>query len=255
MDTADGKDTSGAVVVHTIGKVGSSSVYRSLSDQTPFRCYHTHFLRKEKIEQVSKKLEGAGKTLGGHVKDGVDVLRLMETKPARIKVVSLIRDPLAREVSAFFENLSLFGIDPENLPPVDKAVEVFIERYPHDSLDRWVAEEFNRPFDVNLLAYPFPRRAGFSIFESNRYDFLFLKTEMPDARKAAVLRLFLNLNSDFALKRENVTGDKDLAGYYGEFKSRIGAKLERLRRVYDGLYCRYFYEEDEVRGFEARWRG
>ena len=154
------------VIVHTVGKVASSTIYlaaKAFCRNTSV--FHTHFLNEHRVAKVSATLEKHGKTLSGHIKDSRDVISHLVDESINFKVVTLIRDPIARDVSAFFENFEMFGFDKYNLPPVDIACEKFLKSYPDNSIDHWFENEFCLTFGINLFEHLFPKRLGWYAFE------------------------------------------------------------------------------------------
>lgn len=240
------------IVVHTIGKVASSTIYKAAKAFGDTPVYHTHFLDPVRLKNASAKLAKHGKILHGHVKDSVEVLSLIEEDSVRLKVITLIRNPVARDVSAFFENLEMFGFDKNDLPPVDIACDKFLESFQSSTLDDWFDKEFVSVFGVNVLDQPFPRRLGWYCFEKENIDFLILKAELLNNVKEAVVGAFLGCPG-LIIGSENVMADKFDPEYYSAFKVRLAGNFGIRIKSFESDYCRHFYTSEELSEFKRRW--
>ena len=243
--------TGGTVVlVHTIGKVASYSVYQAAKKYCEgARVFHTHSLDPARVAQLTDKMKASGRVLTGHIQDSLDAIPLLGEQSINFKVITLVRDPFARSVSAFFENLEMFGLDKNRLPPVATACARFEKAYPTDSLDTWFDHEFNGVFSVDLLQHPFPRRPGWYCFEKANFDFLVMKAEVPDNVKEAVVGAYLG-RPELRIGQENVMSDKFNAEYYAEFKAHLAQSTDRSR-WYDSDYVRLFYGQGEIDRFQS----
>lgn len=240
------------IIVHTVGKVASSSIYAAAKAFVKnAQVFHTHSLNEKRLESVASKMATHGKTLNGHVKDSCEVIPLLKKK-APLKVISLVRDPIARDISAFFENAEMFGVDKNRLPPIEEMCDRFLKRNLRFSLDEWFENEFCNIFNINLFSHLFPRRIGWYCFESDNIDFLIMKAELHDRTKESVLRAFLN-RPDLALSRKNEMSLKFNSEYYGKFKDHIKGKLVNRLACYDSQYVKYFYTNGELEAFRSCW--
>ena len=100
---------SNPVLIYQMGKVASSSIFHSLKTTTDFNAFHVHRLNPKHITRVRE----------GHLQRGdsppiedEEGLYLYENliKPCRtpIKIISLVREPISRNISAFFQNLQSY---------------------------------------------------------------------------------------------------------------------------------------------------
>src|SRR5437016_3236817 len=107
------------IIVHQMGKVGSKSVqlslrkaYEALGIQIPI--YHTHTLNsfeqgKQNAFQDRKQRNPADRLAA--LEYGEIIRKQIDENPTQHwNIVSLVRDPIARNISAFFESL------PEYIP-------------------------------------------------------------------------------------------------------------------------------------------
>jgi len=90
------------VLVFTMAKVGSSSVYHSLKKQSDIPCFHIHSLSIE--EELQAKVICKEKGVYPGSRSPVFILhKYLLEKERTYKVISLVRNPIERNLSAFFE--------------------------------------------------------------------------------------------------------------------------------------------------------
>ena len=93
------------VIIYQMGKVGSSSIYNSVNRY--FKTYHIHYLNEKIISQIYQKSKDKNQSVPLHLETSTEVLNLLKSEK-KIKIISLIREPISRNLSAFFENLDNF---------------------------------------------------------------------------------------------------------------------------------------------------
>ena len=96
------------VLVYQMGKVASSSVYLSLEKTTDFDVFHVHRLNPENIAKVREEHVQRGDSPPNEKKGLYLYENLIRTRKTHTKIISLVREPIARNISAFFQNLQLF---------------------------------------------------------------------------------------------------------------------------------------------------
>ena len=104
------------IIVWTMGKVGSRSVTRTL-ENAGFETLHIHYFEYSKLQEVRKH--------------------------GQLKIVNLVRDPLARNLSAMFQNID------KNYPawPTQTGQQLmdrFAGKYNQAIPDEWFEDELHR---------------------------------------------------------------------------------------------------------------
>ena len=215
-----------------MGKVGSSSIYAALEQSESFDAYQTHnFLsRAEPKDMVQHHAHHVVNTL---IPEG-----------RSIRFISGVRDPMARNISAFFQNL------PAEVTTIDQALERFEIDVQQEVLvtRNWFDQHVRSVLGINV----FEREADFSrgghVAAGN---FLILRLEDPqEAREQAVAR-FLDLDS-FSMPRVNVGSEKPYSALYAEFKKRFRPTKALVEATFDSQYVNHFYPESRD-AMKARW--
>jgi len=240
-------DKPNLVVVHSIGKVGSYSIYKSIQAIGPIDVLHTHQLNQDTITDFVKK-HGTP----GHIKDSLYFLNEIPLD-VPVKLITPVREPVARNISAFFENLKVFGFNPpyEEID-VDVLLNGFMERYPHDLPSTWFDDQYEKPLGIDVFSHSFGLGEEGTVITSGRFEVLLLRLEDSNKVWEERIRAFLGL-TDFKLKSLNVGDGKDYGGVYGTFKSRLALPVAFLDQMYSTTFARHFYSDEEIESYRKKW--
>jgi hypothetical protein len=251
------------VLIYQVGKVGSSTILNSLSHYRLGRSvYHIHNLRQE-IAQ--KHLEGTYpvkevKPRGDFLWDSFYLSRKMAL-PALEKwpVITLVREPVGRNISAFFQGLDrshpdlfqegLTGkLDPSRLQ------QHFLNEFNHDGLFPWFDHQLKAVLDIDVFAIPSPREKGYTIYENERARILLIRMEDLDSCAPEAFKKFLGIDN-FILRRKNISEKKLYKGIYRSFLNDLCLPDFYLDRMYNNRYTSHFYSKAEITAFRNKWRG
>lgn len=240
------------VIVYQMGKVGSSSISRSLRKQLAGPVFHVHRMNADNIRNfydIHKRKdrhppdETVGLLLNRH---------LTNKKPA--KIISLVREPIERNISAFFQNHEWFvgkrlDQDPND---IDTLSNIFFTAYDHSVPLTWFDIEMKPVVGIDVYRYPFPFEKGYMIIKHPPYELLIIKLEVEDSIKEEAVKKFLKLD-DFRLSSHNVGDDKEYALIYNEFKTRINIPDDYLERMCNARFTRHFYSAEEITAIREKW--
>ena len=174
----------------------------------------------------------------------------------RLRVITLVREPVANNVSMFFQLLGRYigtGVDPSECN-IDELIAVFIEKYMHWRPLTWLDAEVKTNFGIDVYAYPFPVEQGYTVISRENTSLMVLRCELEDRKKERAIADFLGLD-EFEIVRSNVRSEKSTGQTYAEFKRRIRIPPALLDRMYDSKFARHFYSGEERDLFRKRWSG
>ncbi len=270
------------ILVYQMGKVGSSSIRNSL-----FRCrdprtrlvlmsHEFHPLRErdpdrtaiepESRDYLRRAIEHDRRVYRGYSRRRRLGLRFRERfyseriykayvqSGQRLRVITLVREPVANNVSMFFQLIDQYSdakIQRSN-HDIDELIGVFLTRYLHSRPLVWFDAELRITLGIDVFQHPFPVDKGYTVISSSAIELLVLKCELDDRAKARAIAQFLDLE-DFEIVRSNVTSQKPYADQYAEFKRRLRIPLPLLDELYESKYARHFYSEGERARLRARW--
>ena len=109
------------VFIFQMGKVASTSIYKSLQQQYPGRVFHGHSFKKDHENPEIRFLHH-------HYRFG-----------GRIKIISLVREPVGRNISAFFQNFEEYTGIPfsSSALSLDELYQIFLGKYAHEEPLEW----------------------------------------------------------------------------------------------------------------------
>lgn len=243
------------VLIHTMGKVASSTVYEALKREGQFDVYHTHFLNPAALKNFRLRERGFGRLNDPpHIKDALRFRKSVLRDPAsHTRVITLIRDPLARNISAFFNNFAI-KLNTSNIEDkeIKKLQQKFMKTYPHNIPFIWFDREFKKVFGLDVMKFDFCRQAGFATYRIDNTEFVLMKVELPDQRKKKIVEAFLGCN-DLDWRSENVGQEKPYAPVYKRFKDKITFSDEEIDRIYKSDFMKHFYTSEERNAFIQQW--
>ncbi len=246
------------VLVYQMGKVGSSSVRDALQATEGVRVFQTHWCTEENLSHragVVHERKRVSNRYGDRTQAGIMLReRLIETNAAS-KIVTLVRDPMARNVSSYFQHLDeIWGLRrAHKRVGMDKLLAGFIDVFEHDEPLTWFQTEIHATIGLNLLAEPFDRDRRWSLLDSGPWSTLVLRTDLPDHGKCDALAALLGRPVSMT-PRANVGRDKKYADQYKAFKQRLRVPESLVSRLYDSDVTRHFFRDDEIAKMRAAWK-
>lgn len=245
------------VLVYQMGKVGSRAVFEALAalPVRPPALYHFHELcGLDALEQALVRLGDAPARALEHVREAQAVrASFLAGDPFHWKVITLVRDPVARNVSSFFYDITRYVPDfYERTPSSAELLEAFLTRPDHDTPLAWFEQQAEPLLSLDIYAAPFPREQGYALLRSERVDWLTLRAEELATRIAPAVHTLLGI-PDFACAKTNAGEDKPYAVAYQRFLSGAQLPAEYLDRVYGSRLARHFYDASERECMRRRW--
>jgi len=233
-------------VVYTMGKVASSSVSTAIL-AAGLACHDIHTLNPGVLRQTAQDWLARGEFPPPHVCVSMAHRDRVFVKPQRCLYISLVREPIGRNLSAFFQNLHLNEFRDE--AEAQALFRRFLDTYPHLQPLTWFDREFGAQLGIDIFDRPFDRQAGY-VHLRGRNTVIF-RIDCPDEVKSRVLSDILGRRIDVG--RENDGSDKDYRERYEAVKSLAVFPRGFTDMMYDSKFARHFWSEDERAAFRARW--
>jgi hypothetical protein len=259
------KNGANPILIYQMGKVGSTSVQLSLEQafknlwlNVPVHHYHVLNHLDEYEQTISRKWQNPDRALY-RIQEGRILREFIENHPEiKWNLISLVRDPAARNVAAFFENLS--GIIPNWKERVQAGAldiaglqESFLAgEWIHFPPEDWFDNQLKPIFGIDVYSIPFPLERGYKIYEgSTRAKLLVIRLEDLDRVAGQAMYEFLGLE-DFRIERHNTGDAKEYARIYQTFK-QSPLPGEYVKNIYCTRFARHFYSDQELKQFSRRW--
>jgi Putative capsular polysaccharide synthesis protein/Sulfotransferase family len=259
------------ILVHQMGKVGSSTIIQSLEDlnlRTPV--FHTHILNPQKLNQkITWKIEQSGGRLSekevlkhGHLKVSkylVDTLQ-KESKNRHWKIITLVREPIGRNISAFFQNINTYYENfieqyNEGLITRKEIEEKFFNECSHNWPLDWLDKEIKDVFGIDIYQESFPLSEGYKIYaKGNEFELMIIKMEDLNRCHKDAFRQFLGIEN-FSLSKKNIASDKIYSEIYNSFLSTLSIPNWYIEQMYSSKYSKHFYSDIEIEQNKTKWSG
>ncbi|HKU38644.1 MAG TPA: putative capsular polysaccharide synthesis family protein [Polyangiales bacterium] len=247
------------ILVYQMGKVGSRTVFETLAALGLRRSlYHLHMLNGlDAVERALRARAAPTPSALEHLGHSRRVRQLFQARtPRHWNVVTLVRDPVARNLSSFFYNIHDYipDFDPRAACDVHALQHCFLERFDHAAALTWFDDQFVDPLGLDVFDTRFDAEAGFEIRKTDRLSVLLMRAEDIDAHLARALAALLGFES-VEVRSVNHARDKDYGRCYRECMQHVRLPDAYLDVMYDSRLAQHFYSARELREFRERWSG
>jgi hypothetical protein len=204
------------ILVYQMGKVGSSSLEASLN-----HAVHTHTLYGNSPCNVGELQRKPG--IKGWLLRQIKFFlrRRFLLSRDEVKIITVVRDPVKRNFSMFFQELSYWVVDYINkndpdMRYIDKnfLYDVYRESFDHYYCLEWFDKEIKRLTGIDVLNSDFDKSSGYGLYTKDKFKLLVLKAENIDANYE-VIRQFVG--EEFEVKRVNDSAGKWYNPVYKDF--------------------------------------
>jgi hypothetical protein len=222
--------------IYQMGKVGSSSVYHSILQQYSGAVFHAHNFF---IDHEDPPIR--------HLYDWVIV------KERPLKVISLTREPIGRNVSAFFQNFDRDTGVPyaKSAFSIEELKAIFLLNYKHEIPLVWFDNNIRVNFGIDVFATQFSE-SGIATYANNNIELLIMRLEVADDEKNKAIGSFLGLDH-FQLQRTNVGEEKEYSTTYNEFKRKVRFSSDYIDKMCNSKYFNHFYSQETINAVRTKW--
>lgn len=254
------------VLVYQMGKVGSQSVAASLSEQFPEAAvFHFHYLDPETLVFTRRKARFSGRAYPGDdcwISLFVKEHLLDRSGRGPLRVITLTRDPVARNLSGFFQSLNYWA--PDLYASLEAAADLkdlypslrerFLKEYHHDWALDWFENELGRQLGLDVFQDPFPVDQGYQIIREEKFELLIIRLEdLTNVFQQAVSEFCNREDLEFQLQSRNQAREKTYSGVYRVFLNQVTLPEDYLNQMYDSPYASHFYSVNERELFFKHW--
>ncbi len=251
------------VLVHQMGRAASMTMVntiRSLGINYPI--YHTHWLNRETIKRKKDRFRERGETITQlHIRVSLNITEELTDQQIRDYpwiIISVIRDPVARNISAFFLSIDMFidniyeKYDSGELS-IEDITDAFLRKFAHDQPLQWFEEEVKQVFDVDVFKYSYDVNQGFQYIENKNSKLLLVKVETLNDKYKGALSSVFGKTPDKLVNTHLSAEEQPYAKIYKAFLKSVHLPEEYLDQMYNSMYAKHFYSADEINNFRERW--
>ena len=217
------------ILIYQTGKVGSSSVYRSIKK------YNRNVLHCHTLRDVCERED--------------DLSQLLNLKSG--KIITLVRDPIARRISEMWQNITSWERYSAEVDFSEIEKYYFKKRFWVGDAE-WFDNQMKKYFKINIYEHPFNTEKGYTVIKQGNIEVLLLTLERLNDLEE-VIGNFLGIKG-FKLSRDNVGKEKLYRFALQAFKESFTISQEELEELYrKSDYMKHFYSEQEREEFYAKW--
>lgn len=224
------------VMVYTAGKVGSSTMSDSLRKANLSCIQVESFFYPE--HQLDKGIQDVW---GGYC---------LEKIKKGIKIITIVREPIARGISVFMQ-LLMYSLVENDRSMQYQIVEGCLRHntYP---FEYFFDQELARVTGIDVFQYPFDREKGYGVIKENNFEVLLLTLEKLKSNKQ-VIQEFVG-KPEFEFVSANVGGEKAYKHIYADVKKNLKIPYEIIEEIYlNNTRLHHFYTPEDIAGFQKKW--
>lgn len=247
------------VLIHQMGKVGSLSIYRSLQARYShlFDLYHTHFLNPSYALESDRQRRDTDWQVYGQRQnndwlpnDYYDITRvhnrLLVKSQHPLNIITMVRDPISRNISAYFQNLHwVWGMpDAYQQKSLHELAEGFWAQVNHDFPLEWLDREIQDVVGLDVYAHKFPHDVGVQHLSDGAHNLLIMHMRTPDQLKEQSVQQLLGIEH-FKITRSHVSEKKPYGSVYKKFLREVEIPEWYVDKMLNSRFARHFFSEDE----------
>jgi hypothetical protein len=242
------------VLIYQMGKVGSSTIESALN-KNKVKNMHIHYLSNSKNYNFIKpsiKQKAKDKIISSTYK------LIIKTTNPEIKIISMMRDPVSRNISTLFQELStmlyLSG-KKDNRSNEDKIemLNRFMQEYVNTEIPKtWFKDELKLYFGIDILKYPFDKENGYTLIKHKNINLLLLTSEKMN-NNIELIENFVGIKG-ITLNNKNEASEKWYSDLYSDYKEVFSAEEKEINEIYNSETVRYFYSESDIEKMMFRWK-
>ncbi|MFX0093605.1 MAG: putative capsular polysaccharide synthesis family protein, partial [Candidatus Hodarchaeota archaeon] len=172
----------------------------------------------------------------------------------KLKIITLVREPVARNVSDFFKRASpLIDLLIQKKIDLKSLRTYFLENFPHEMTLNWFDVELKQMIGLDVYSVPFPKKTGYKIYKGGdtHPDVLLLKLEKLNECASRAFKEFLGID-EFILQNKIPVGRR----YYQSYKKFVSIKMlpqSYIEKMYTSKYAKHFYTDTELNEYRKKW--
>ncbi len=181
---------------------------------------------------------------------------------APVRIISLVRDPVAWAVDNVFHNpcfdrAAVLAPDGtlDDLKAGNYLLGQLERKENFDYVDQWFDRELKSVFGIDVFAEPFPVESGFATYRHDRAEGLVIRLEDLSVKGPQAIGAFLGLVGRLEIQKSSVPSECATADEFRPLRERVRLERDLCERIYSGRMVRHFYSQDMIDSFIRRWTG
>lgn len=237
------------ILIYQMGKVGSSSMAKSIPN-----ALHIHNIMrkapKDYISPVRAKIEFRGRRKWRRWLK-LQLLHQKTMRAEKVKIITLVRDPVDRDLSMFFQALPFWlsetylAGDFSRTESANVLQIAFYNHLNHDYALNWFDAELKPLSGVDVYATEFDSDIGFKRYQNNQFEVLLIRHDKLNS-VSTVQELSDFVGCTVRLEGTNRAEGKWYAPVRKHFLEEFVPRSEYLDYMYKSKLARHFFSKNEI---------
>ena len=253
------------ILLYQMGKVASRTVKTSM-EKAGYKVWGPHSIMRPLTTQLfsyKQKYKFIG--IKSKIKHLIDILYdfkcyILAKKRKPLKIVTIVREPISRNMSLFFQTIHIPLMHITSTSNVTKVENYTIERFQYEFFTNfnsshginWFDNELKRYFGLDVYKYEFNKEKGYEIIKEKNIELLIIKMENLNKIGSESLNQFLGEQS-IELLNSNMAEKKWYSCVYKEFMNSIEFSNEYINNLYNSKFMKHFYTDEEIIGYKKKF--
>lgn len=248
------KDPRSPILVYQMGKVGSTSLTHALKTSVERPIFKVHRLNPIRIRKVVGRLQAEHREVPWDLRFGGQIYRRLIAPGRHCQIISLVRDPIERNISGYFEFLDnrYRTRDAHAKQPLAKLLEDFLSNYNQNFALDWFDLEMKAVFGLDVYQTRFPIEKRSLELENERCRLLLLRADLPETEKSDAVSEFLQRPVQVE-RRHNISRQKAYGALYEKFCAEVKFPRALVETTLASRLVTHFYSVSEREQMLARW--
>ncbi|MFZ7127495.1 MAG: putative capsular polysaccharide synthesis family protein [Desulfobacterales bacterium] len=173
-----------------------------------------------------------------------------------VYVICPIREPISRNISAFFQNFNLdtgLNFSDKNEWLEDEMLDLFLKHYTHNICLEWFDTNLRTTFGVDVFSQPFPIENKWKIYKHKSIRILVYRSDLDRSSQLDLISQFIG-NKIPAWSQDNISAEKEYGEVYKKFCSSVKLPDIYISIMCDSKFCRKFWSENEIEAIKNRFK-
>ena len=236
------------LMVYSAPKTASTSVAAAIEACDAFTVIKVHHVQPEFFwPGVGTRLSTAHGGMRHKAIEQRTTQRFLQRHAGDFRVVSLVRDPIAFNIS----NFTYFGRAywlrthwrSARWMPEEELARRFFATFTHEASSVWWQREYAPTMGFNPLAEPFDTESRWKQRVSGRFNTLILRTDLADQAKSAALRTWLPGIDIVDVGRVNLNENQSPPELAQRLQTALTQNPEYVQRMFELPAARHFWSE------------
>ena len=165
-----------------------------------------------------------------------------------VKIITGVRDPFSRSISAYFEQIHYNGGIPNSWSYEDIKAD-FLCRADFFAFDRWIHNELIRFSSIDIFAKDFDKELGYCQFEGEKTSLFIYRLDKLSTMTAPISRF---CGEDIPIESTNF-GSANSGDRYSEFVRQFKFDSDLAKKMSAMKSVHHFYSESEIESLLRKW--